>query len=71
MSCESLPPDKEVAEVVREQHFEEAIHVFGGALGIFLEIDFVAAGAGVRSGRVPDALDRPGLLLVNIDEIFV
>ena len=62
---------KEIADVVRLEDLEQAVHVPGGLFGLFLEINFVTAGA-QRGGRgVFEALDGPGLLLVDINQLLV
>ena len=47
------------------------VHVLGGLFGFLLEIDFVAAGAERRGGRVSQAFDGFGLLVVDVDQVLV
>ncbi len=62
---------KKVADIVRLKDFEKPLHIFARFLGIFFEIQFVAAGA-QRSGRsVAQPGDGLGFLFVYIYKVFV
>ena len=62
---------EEVADVVRGEDLEEAVHVLRGLGGLLLEVELVATGAERRRRRVPQAFDRLGLLVVQVDEVLV
>jgi hypothetical protein len=62
---------EEVADIVRLENLEEAVHVARGVLGLLFEIDFIAAGAQGGGGCVFQAFDRFGLLIVDINQLFI
>ena len=62
---------KEIADVVGLKNFEQPVHILRGLFGLLLEIDLVTAGAQRGGGRVSQALDRFGFLLIDVDELLV
>ena len=50
---------------------EQPVHVLGGLLRLLLEINLVAAGAQRGRGRVFQALDGAGLLVIDVNEFLV
>jgi hypothetical protein len=62
---------EEVADVVGLEDLEQTVHVLAGLLGVLLEINLVTAGAERGGGSVTQALDRAGLFIQKIDQIFI
>jgi len=61
---------EEVADIVGLQNLEDTVHIGGRAFRLLFEIEFVAAGAEGSGRSIFKALDRFGLLLVEIDQVF-
>ena len=67
-----IPPGvKKVADIVSLDDMENPLHVVGGALRFFLEIQLVTARAQARTRSVFQTFDGLGLLLVEIDQVLV
>ncbi len=62
---------KEIANVVRLEDLEQPVHVEGSLFGVFIETNLVAAGAQRGARSVLEFLDGAGLLLVQVDQVFV
>ena len=56
---------------MRLEHLEQPVHVLSRLLGVLLKLNLVAAGAQRGAGCVLEFLDRAGLFLVQVDQVFV
>ena len=62
---------EKITDVVRLEDIEQSVHVPGGLLGVFLELNLVAASTQRRGGGVLEFLDRARFLLVQVDQVLV